>query len=571
MSDIIVLGIHDGHGAGAALTRNGEVLAAISEERLNNRKNYSGTPIQSIKEVFKIGNIEPRDISAIAIVGLLRTVSPIEQEDDIKVRIYKRMAKYLSGKKLTKFYVKFLHKFRNMSQIRSVLEEMNINDKEIFFIEHHTAHAACALYQNPTGLDEDKLIFTLDGAGDGISSTVSIGNKDGIKRIAFSTSYHSIANNLYSEMTGYLGLKRWEHEYKLMGMAPYGRSEYCIDKVKDIVVIDKKNPLEFRNKIGAYSTYLSKKFKNRFHEQRFDNLAAATQEVFEKNVIKWVKSGIDVTGIDNIVCSGGAFLNVKVNSLLRDLNEVNDSFFYPAADDNGTVIGACLEVYRQICERDGKKPKFQPLSDLYLGREFSNEYIEKVIENSKLDNFVVKLLDEKEIPETIAALLAEQKIIARFSGKDEFGPRALGNRSIMADPRDLKVIRKINFAIKKRDFWMPFAPSILEDDMDLYLVNPRPARYMIEAFNTTEEAVNIIAACHPFDMTARPQTVNEWNPGYYKIIESFKNITDVSGILNTSFNLHGYPIVGSPEVAIYTLKNSDLDGLIMGNYLIQRK
>ena len=146
----------------------------------------------------------------------------------------------------------------------------------------------------------------------------------------------------------------------------------------------------------------------------------------------------------------------------------------------------------------------------------------------------------------------------------------MGNRSILADPRDLRVIRKLNFAIKHRDFWMPFAPSILEEQMGSYLVNPRPARYMIEAFDTTGKADEIIAALHPQDKTARPQTVNEWNPLYRKILEEFQRITGVGGVLNTSFNLHGYPIVGTPEIAIKTLEQSALDGLAIGNWFVKR-
>ncbi|MDH5401082.1 MAG: hypothetical protein OEY49_01215 [Candidatus Heimdallarchaeota archaeon] len=564
----IILGIHDGHGAGAALSVNGRIVAAVSEERIVNIKNYSGVPIHAIKEVYKITNINPEDTSAIAIVGLVRTLPPVSKEDASLIKVYKRFARYLSGKKVTKAYISILHKYRKMSELRELFKSMNISDKEIFFIEHHKAHAACALYQHPNGQTEDKLILTLDGAGDGLSATVSIGNIDGIKRIASTTAYHSIANNIYSEMTGFLGLKRWEHEYKLMGMAPYGREEYCYNNVNSLVGINPKNPLEFKNYSGAYSNHLQKKFSKLFVEQRFDNLAAATQKVFEENVVKWVKNSIKETGIYSIACAGGAFLNVKANSLIRELSEVSDPFFYPVADDNGTPIGACLEVYRILCDRDGIKPIFEPIESLYLGREFSNSMIENELKNYPDLHFTY--IEEQDIPSTIANELVDGKIIARFKGKEEFGPRALGNRTINADPRDLRVIRKINFAIKQRDFWMPFAPSILETDIQDYFINSKPARYMIESFQTTSLGNDIIAACHPFDMTARPQTVNAWNTSYLNLITQFKEQTGVSAVLNTSFNLHGFPIVGSPKIAIDTFNNSMLDGLLLENYYIKR-
>jgi carbamoyltransferase len=172
----------------------------------------------------------------------------------------------------------------------------------------------------------------------------------------------------------------------------------------------------------------------------------------------------------------------------------------------------------------------------------------------------------------VADMLANGKIVARFDGAEEWGPRALGNRTIMADPRDLKVIRKLNFAIKQRDFWMPFAPSILEEDADRYLqdASSRPF-YMVEACHTRDESVEeIIAAVHPYDNTVRPQVVNDLNPSYREIIRQFKKRTGVGAILNTSFNLHGSPIVGSPETAIYTFQNSDLDALVMGPYLLRK-
>jgi carbamoyltransferase len=205
------------------------------------------------------------------------------------------------------------------------------------------------------------------------------------------------------------------------------------------------------------------------------------------------------------------------------------------------------------------------LEKVYYGQEYTDEEVEIAIRNSKWSDKAQKMED---IELKIAELLSDGKIIARFSGKEEWGPRALGNRSILANPSDLRMIKKINFAIKMRDFWMPFAPSILEERINDYITDPKPAYYMIEAFNTENSAQEIIAGLHPFDNTARPQTVNEFNPSYKKIIEHFQEITGIGGVLNTSFNLHGYPVCGSPEIAINTLNNSGLDGLIMNDYLL---
>jgi len=562
--DVIVLGVHDGHNAGAALIKNGLVLAAINEERINNIKNYSGPPLQSIKKVFQIAKIEPSEVDIIAIVGLLRTHAPIK-ERPLHVRLYERLTPYVHSHAFCSFLVKFLHKFRKMSELIKLFKEMRISDREIFFIEHHLAHAACAYYSCPW---EDKtLVLTLDGAGDCLSSTVNIGEDFKIKRIASSTHYDSISNNFYSEITGYLGLKRWEHEYKVMGLAPYGKPEYCIEKMKKFVRINPKKPLEFQNVSGAYLSQIQPKLRKELAEQRFDNIAAACQTYFEELVTQWVKNCIKETGIRKIACAGGSFLNVKANKIIREMEEVENVFFYPAADDGGTPVGAALEAYFRFCERESIEPRRCKLKDLYYGAEYDNEYIKFVLEKT---GWLRKSTYIEDIEGEIADLVAHGNIIARFSGRDEWGPRALGNRSILADPRDLRVIRKLNFAIKHRDFWMPFAPSILEEQMGSYLVNPRPARYMIEAFDTTGKADEIIAALHPQDKTARPQTVNEWNPLYRKILEEFQRITGVGGVLNTSFNLHGYPIVGTPEIAIKTLEQSALDGLAIGNWFVKR-
>jgi carbamoyltransferase len=278
-----------------------------------------------------------------------------------------------------------------------------------------------------------------------------------------------------------------------------------------------------------------------------------------------VRNAVEETGIRRVACSGGSFLNVKANKAIREMEEVEEAFFLPTCDDGGTPVGAALEAYHEYCEREGVKPKRCELAHLYLGREFEEDRVKEALVKAKLWEKAARV--EGPEPE-IAKLVSEGKIDARFAGRDEFGPRALGNRSILADPRDAGVIRRINMAIKMRDFWMPFAPSILETRMHDYLVDAKPARYMIEAFDTTEKAEEIVAGLHPYDRTARPQTVNAWSPSYLNILREFEELTGVGGVLNTSFNLHGYPIVGSPEVAVETFLNSGLDALAIGDYLV---
>ncbi len=562
--DVIILGIHDGHNAGAALVKNGSVVAAMQEERLDNVKNSSGTPIKAIKEIFDIAMIDPSDIDLIAVAGLVHSHAPLK-ERPLHVKMYERYAGLFKSHRINSLLIKTLHKRRTMVELQSIFNDLSIGDKQILFVEHHASHAACAYYQRPW--DDDTLVLTLDGAGDGLCSTVNIGRGYELERVACTTSYNSPGNIFYSEITGYLGLKRWEHEYKVMGMAPYGISDYAIDEIRKIIRINPDKPLEFENTIGGYVEHVQKKLVKLLAEQRFDNISAATQQHFEDLVVQWVKNAIDSTGLHKISCAGGMFLNVKANKLLREMEGVDDIHFYPAASDEGVPIGAAMEGYYRFCSQEGVKPEKSILGDIYYGKEYSDKYISQIIKDK---GFAGKAQYIDEIEEEIANQLLQNKVVARFNGRDEFGPRGLGNRSILADPRNLKVIRKINFAIKHRDFWMPFAASVLDSRRDDYFIDAQFAPYMIEAFDTKPLAEEIIAGLHPKDMTCRPQTVNDWNPGYKKVLEQFQEQTGVGGVLNTSFNLHGSPMVGTPEVAIHTFENSGLDFLAMGNWLISK-
>jgi carbamoyltransferase len=247
--------------------------------------------------------------------------------------------------------------------------------------------------------------------------------------------------------------------------------------------------------------------------------------------------------------------------------EVEKLYVYPASDDGGTSVGAAILGYLRLCNERSIAPTLDLPKSMYLGLSHTEGEMEAACRASGLP--FRRMADPAE---EIGAMLADGRIVARFDGQEEVGPRSLGNRCIMADPRDLRFIRKLNFAIKQRDFWMPFASSILEEDAERYLVKPTKwAYYMIEAFDSTPEGgETLVGGSHPFDRTIRPQLVNELNPGYRDIIRAFKKRTGVGGILNTSFNLHGSPIVGTPEVAIHTLVNSDLDALALGPFLVTK-
>jgi len=566
---MLVLGIHDGHDAGACLLQDGKLLLHSSEERRRNSKNWAGIPEQSIKEIFRRTGIDPKDVDLIALGSKLRTTFPTRGHKPVY-----SVLNFLSWAGRSHLGTQFgrwlLEKVRKREELMSCLESMGMGQKTVMPFDHHLSHAATAYYFRPW--DGPATVLTLDGAGDGLCATVNKAQGFDINVIAQTPKYNSPAAWMYSSLTSHLGMRPYEHEYKLMGMAPYGdpdfvgdgHSESCADVLRKAFSVE---GLEFRNHTGHIAGGIQDYYAKRLYARRFDNVAAGCQLVFEEMMLKWVKNSIAATGVAKVATAGGAFLNVKANKLIRELPEVEALYTFPASDDGGTPIGAAVLGYVHLCKQRGVEPTMNLPKDMYMGIGFTDDECGKAAENcglpwKKLNN----------VADEAAQLLTEGKIIGRFNGREEVGPRALGNRSLIADARDLKVIRKLNFAIKQRDFWMPFAASVHEEDGPRYIKNlSKWAYYMIEAFDTTPEGFrDLVAGTHPFDQTIRPQLVNELNPEYRDLLRAFKARTGVGGLLNTSFNLHGSPIVGTPEVAIDTLVRSELDGVVLGSYLVTK-
>ena len=567
-----VLGIHCGHDSGAAIIQNGKIIAAINEERILNVKHYLGTPTKSIEEVFKISKIDPSQIDLISITGIAEVSKPSSSDlMPVFAQLYFTWNPISMNPNSAPSFMHYNQRFRDIDEIKNILSKIKVPIKEIMFVEHHLAHAATAYYLSPWNLNEEILVFTADAAGDGLSSTVSIADKGQINRIknSESTYYNSLGYSFYGEITNYLGMKEGDHEYKVMGLAPYGKSEYCYDKIKQIIDIDESNPLKFKNKMDTFKPLFQLKLHNLLAGQRFDNIAAATQEWFENLVTRWIKNAIKQTGIRKIACSGGSFLNVKANQKILSLPEVDDVFFCPAAGDDGLAVGAALIGYFEMTIMSGRKPEKTSLQSIYFGTAFSNDEISDTL---KKHDLLKNSQYFDNIDEEVGELLSKNDtIVARFSDKMEWGPRGLGNRSILANPSNPMITRKINHAIKMRDFWMPFGPSILTSRMPEYVKDSRNSPYMILAFDTTEKRNDLIAAIHPFDFTCRPQSVDsDHNPNYEQVIKSFESKTGIGAVLNTSFNLHGFPIVYDPETAISTFINSKLDALSIGNYLLKK-
>jgi carbamoyltransferase len=390
--DILVLGINDGHDAGAALVKNGQVIAAVQEERVNNIKHFAGIPKKAICEVFRTSKVDPADVNLISLVSF--DPPGMEDLEALSSRILVRLSPLLHSHTYIKFYTNLKRKRRSFAHLNKIFENLKLLDTETTVIEHQTAHAACAhrtsnwgYYDGVDGKDSTILILTADGSGDGLSSTVNVGRNGHIERIASSSYYDSVGNAFYTQITSFLGLKPWDHEYKVMGLAPYGRSEYCIEQMRKIIRLHPHNPLCFENTIGTIrSSAIQSKLRKLLVNQRFDNIAAAAQQHLEDLLKKWVQNAIKFTGIHKITCAGGLFLNVKANKMLRELEGVDDIFFYPAADDEGTPIGAALQGYYEYCTREGISPDHVPIGEIYYGPSYGNDEIKEILVNANHSN-----------------------------------------------------------------------------------------------------------------------------------------------------------------------------------------
>ncbi len=576
-----VLGIHDSHNSTACLLKDGKIESCVSEERFNRIKNYTGIPIESIKFVLSHSGITTDDLDLVVLPSKIFALPPevIIQKDTSSAShlLHQTLAKINRIAMLSpeNFYLKIYNKFAPYyfgakKRKKKYSELLGIEGDKIIFMDHHLCHAYTALYGS--GFKDKFLVFTLDGGGDSLCGTVNIVEDGEIKRISETSYFHSLGV-LYLEITRYLGLKPLEHEYKVMGLAPYAPidgTEKSYKILKKFLSL-KEDCLEFFSPIKTpnFKKYIQKYL----YLHRFDWIAGAIQKLTEELVTKWISKAIEKTGIHDVALAGGVFMNVKLNLKIMELPEVHKLFVFPSCGDESLAIGAAYYGYEKLCKDKGKKVEIEPIKELYLGPEYSNEEIEKTLAREKSKFFKFQFIDN--IEEKIAELISEGEIVARASGRMEWGARALGNRSILADASNYGTVKIINEMIKQRDFWMPFAPTILKEWEDEYLINPKkiPAPYMILAFNSKERArKDLVAAMHPYDYTIRPQIVDKKaNEKYYKIIKIFEEMRGMGGILNTSFNLHGYPIVCSPEDAIHVLKNSGLKYLALGNWLIEKR
>ncbi|HVO99150.1 MAG TPA: carbamoyltransferase C-terminal domain-containing protein [Bryobacteraceae bacterium] len=563
----VYVGIHDGHNASVAVVRDGRVTLALQEERLTRVKNQGDAPAGAAGLAFHALNGRSGEVR-FALNGLYmnyhqwereRIVTDYERSGDLMGR----WKQPLKGTVLDRAYQK-----RKAELRAQALARIGVEMARTEAVEHHLAHASAAYHTAPWR-DEPVLVLTCDGSGDRLSATVNIGRQGELSRIA-SVSEHDSIGRLYALVTRYLGMAPLEHEYKVMGLAPYvapGRAGQAARDFSRLFEFS-SDGLSWKRRTGVPPMYAAYPFVKKLLEgKRFDTIAAGAQKFIEDMLVQWVTAAVRETGICKVACAGGVFMNVKANLALLEIPEVEDLYVFPSCGDESNSVGAACHLSARARE------PIEPLGALYYGEAINDGEAQLALE--AIAGRSVRIRWEHDIERVTAQKVAAGNIVARANGPMEFGARALGNRSILARADSLSAVRVINEMIKNRDFWMPFAPSVLAGRAGEYYVKPKPVAspYMMFGFHSRPERREAFAAAqHPYDFTTRPHEVFEdHNPDYHRLLKEYEACTGEGIILNTSFNLHGEPIVYRAADAVDVFLRSGLTAMALGNWWVEKR
>ncbi len=584
------------HDSAAALLIDGKIIAAAQEERFTRKKHDPGYPYNSINYVLKEANLKLTEVDRIVFYE-----KPF-------LKFERLLETYLAfaPKGFTSFLMSMPIWLREkLFQKKFLFDQLKRNDsnfnniEKINFSEHHFSHAASAFYPSPF---DEAVILTLDGVGEWATSTVAIGKENKISIIKEIYFPHSIGL-LYSAFTYYTGFKVNSGEYKVMGLAPYGQPKYVDIILKELIDVKEDGSFRLNMKYFNFATGLTmtnERFSKLFGQKVRDpnkelltqfhmDIASSIQAVIEKIILKIITSIQKETKINNLCLAGGVALNCVANGKILKKNIFKNLWIQPASGDAGGSLGAALAYWHQELSQSRKSNEStDKMNGSYLGPRFDNLYVEK-----KLMSLGAKFkkYDNAELINIVASQLKNEKIIGWFQGRMEFGPRALGSRSIIADPRSEKMQKNLNLKIKYRESFRPFAPSILREDLTKWFDLDYDSPYMLLVANVKKsiqveekkdekklfgiERLNLkrssIPAVTHVDFSARIQTVHKnTNPKYHQLITKFKELTNCPILVNTSFNIRGEPIVCSIEDAFKCFMGTELDLLVCENFVLSK-
>lgn len=562
-----ILGIWDGHDCGAAIVEGNEIKVAVNEERFTKRKLEVGFPQYSIKCCLDFLGLKPTDISHIAITTTdfaktLTRILPSMKENYYLFRRrkmekprfehFRRNIKYrtteLSEKPLCRRITKWYFK-KN-------LKKMGFKDFELYIVDHHLAHAVTASYCSGF---KKALVITMDGVGDGLSSTVNVYDDGEIERLSETLAKDSIGI-FFEQVTNLLGFRELEDEGKVMALSDFA---YTVpDGENKLLNLFTVNGLKIQSNQTTASRYrlLNKILWNTPREE-FSYMA---QRVLEKTVIQLFQNAIDETGLSDVCWAGGVSSNIKANMKIKDLPKLKRWFVFPHMGDGGLAIGAAIYLNHEL---NGEKRC--KLHNLYLGPEYSEDEIKKSLNDFKEK---VKFEERDDIAKFFGDMIADKNFVLWYQGRMEIGPRALGNRSILAPAFSMEIKDELNLHIKKRNWFQPFCPSLLKEEAEKFFIDIKGYdKFMTMGYRTKPEVRDRVKAVINIDGSARPQMLEDENPNYRKLIEQVKKRTGDGIILNTSFNLHGEPIVCTPKDALQTMIKTKTKCMALGNFFIQLK
>jgi carbamoyltransferase len=579
---MIILGINAYHAnSSAAILVDGRLVAAVEEERLNRVKYAAGLPARAIRYCLDQAGVKLSEVDHIAIPR-----NPWARMGT-KLRFAMRMPKFALDR------ARVMKRFAGIQEDLATTFEIPPDAIRAKFhrIEHHTAHLASSFYVSPF---ERAAVLSADGLGDFASSMWALGEGPKMRHLGEVTFPHSLGM-YYTALTQYIGFWKFGDEFKVMGLAAYGQPEF-LDEFRRIVYAD--GPLSFRLGLeyfshqtqGAdmtwrdadqtpilgrlFSTYLEKRLgparkADEPLEQRHRNLAASMQSALEEVLIAHWSELSRRTGEKSLCLAGGVAFNCVANGKIFDHSPFERVYVQPAAGDAGLSVGAAFVVNHQILGR----PREFVMDHSGWGPQFSPQEIRGAVEKFQgaSDEIRIEEFDEDALVQATARHISEGKILGWFQGRVEWGPRALGQRSILADPRRAEMKEILNRRIKHRETFRPFAPSILEEATGEFFEKTHPSPFMTFAYSVRQEKRSVIPAPTHVDGTARLQTVSRTaNPLYWKLIRAFGDLTGVPVVLNTSFN-DNEPIVCRPEEALDCFRRTQMDVLVMGNFILEKK
>ncbi len=584
---MVILGISAFyHDSAAALVRDGEIVAAAQQERFSRKKGDESFPREAIEYCLAEARVTIKDVDYVVFYD-----KPLVKFDRI-------LASYIhtAPRGVRSFLMAIPVWLKQKLWIEDLIRKELHYEGQVLFSSHHQAHAASAFYPSPF---ERAAILTVDGAGEWNTTTIGKGNGNRIELLKHIDFPHSLGL-LYSGFTYYCGFKVNSGEYKLMGLAPYGEPKY-VELIKNhIVTIREDGSLKLHEKYFNYIsglTMISRAFEKLFGQkalpqgatptQFYMDVAASIQAVTTEALVKMARYAREITGEKYLCLAGGVALNCVANSHILKESGFEDVWIQPAAGDAGGALGAALAVWFGYL---GEKRQTDGVHDFqkgsYLGPSYTDTKIQEVLDAYQA---VYEKLEDNELFERVARDIADGKVVGWFQGRSEFGPRALGNRSILGDARSQEMQTTMNLKIKFRESFRPFAPAVLAEDVDQWFEWDRPSPYMLFVADVKrehrfpinrEEKTGLellkqprskLQAITHVDFSARLQTVHQHtNPRFYALLQAFKRLTGCGVIINTSFNVRGEPIINDPRDAYRCFMGTNIDVLVLGNYYLEK-